>query len=148
MGKSQRVLVAEDEATVALGLTALLEEMGHQVVGHAPDGEAAIRMAHELKPDLMIMDIKMSPMDGLSAAREILNEHPAPIVFITGYANRDWMDQAAELGAFAYLTKPVRPPDLAAAIELAVARFAELQALRGKGQRPAPRPAADRGQGQ
>ena len=132
MGKSQRVLVAEDEATVALGLTALLEEMGHEVVGHAPDGQAAIDMAFDLRPDLIVMDIKMSPMDGLQAARAILNERPAPIVFITGYANRDWMDQAAELGAFAYLTKPVRPPDLAAAIELAVARFAEMDALRQK----------------
>ncbi len=132
MGKSQRVLVAEDEATVALGLTALLEEMGHEVVGHAPDGQAAIDMALDLRPDLIVMDIKMSPMDGLQAARAILNERPAPIVFITGYANRDWMDQAAELGAFAYLTKPVRPPDLAAAIELAVARFAEMDALRQK----------------
>ena len=132
MGKSQRVLVAEDEATVALGLTALLEDMGHEVVGHAPDGQAAIDMALDLRPDLIVMDIKMSPMDGLQAARAILNERPAPIVFITGYANRDWMDQAAELGAFAYLTKPVRPPDLAAAIELAVARFAEMDALRQK----------------
>ena len=130
MGKPQRVLVAEDEATVALGLTALLEEMGHEVVGHAPDGQTAVDMARDLKPDLMVMDIKMSPMDGLQAARAILNERPAPIVFITGYANRDWMDQAAELGAFAYLTKPVRPPDLAAAIELAVARFGELEKLR------------------
>ena len=132
MGKSQRVLVAEDEATVALGLTALLEEMGHEVVGHAPDGQAAIDMAFDLRPDLIVMDIKMSPMDGLQAARAILNERPAPIVFITGYANRDWMDQAAELGAFAYLTKPVRPPDLAAAIELAVARFSEMDLLRQK----------------
>ncbi len=132
MGKSQRVLVAEDEATVALGLTALLEDMGHEVVGHAPDGQTAIDMALDLRPDLIVMDIKMSPMDGLQAARAILNERPAPIVFITGYANRDWMDQAAELGAFAYLTKPVRPPDLAAAIELAVARFAEMDALRQK----------------
>ena len=130
MGKSQRVLVAEDEATVALGLTALLEEMGHEVVGHAPDGQAAIDMALDLRPDLIVMDIKMSPMDGLQAARAILNERPAPIVFVTGYANRDWMDQAAELGAFAYLTKPVRPPDLAAAIELAVARFSEMDLLR------------------
>ena len=132
MGKSQRVLVAEDEATVALGLTALLEEMGHEVVGHAPDGQAAIDMALDLRPDLIVMDIKMSPMDGLQAARAILNKRPAPIVFITGYANRDWMDQAAELGAFAYLTKPVRPPDLAAAIELAVARFSEMDLLRQK----------------
>ena len=119
MGKSQRVLVAEDEATVALGLTALLEEMGHEVVGHAPDGEAAVQMARDLKPDLIVMDIKMSPMDGLSAAREILNERPAPVVFITGYANRDWMDQAAELGAFAYLQKPVDIDDLSETLKKA-----------------------------
>lgn len=130
MATPRRILLAEDEATVALGLTALLEEMGHCVAGHAPDSRTAVQMALALDPDVILLDIKMGPTDGLAAAREILSRRPCPIVFVTGYANRDWIEQAAELGAFAYLTKPVRPADLAAAIELAAARFQDMQQLR------------------
>ena len=127
MGKVQRILLAESEATVALGLTAVLKDLGHEVVGQAASGEAAVEMARHLRPDLIVMDIQMSPMDGLQAARDILNERPAPLVFVTAYADREWMHLAAEVGAFAYLIKPVRPAELAAAIELAAARFAELR---------------------
>lgn len=123
------ILIADDEAIIRLGLKAMLEEMGHRVVGMAADGSRAIALARELAPDLVILDIKMPHQDGLEAAEAIAAERVVPIVLLTAYSDRDLVAQAASLPVHAYLVKPVGQPDLAAALEIAVSRFEEWQAL-------------------
>ncbi len=126
-----RVLIADDEALTRMGLRAMLREMGHKVVGAAVDGNSALRLARETRPDLAILDIKMPGMDGLAVAKAIAEECPLAVVMLTAYGERDLVQQAAATETVqAYLVKPVREADLAPAIELAVARFAEWQALR------------------
>jgi len=126
---SRRVLIAEDEALIRLDLREMLVEEGYDVCGEAGDGEAAVRLAEDLKPDLCIFDIKMPIMDGLAAAEKIAETRIAPVVILTAFSQRDLVDRARAAGAMAYLVKPFQKSDLVPAIEIALSRFAELQAL-------------------
>ncbi|MBN9111176.1 MAG: response regulator [Pseudonocardia sp.] len=123
------MLVAEDEALIRLDLTEMLSEEGYQIAGEAGDGEAAIDMARDLKPDLVIMDIKMPKKDGIEAAGTIVEERIAPVVMLTAFSQRDLIERARDAGAMAYLVKPFARHELVPAIELAVSRFAEKRAL-------------------
>ena len=125
----RRVLVAEDEALIRLDLVEMLREEGYQVVGEAADGEDAVRLATELKPDLVILDVKMPKMDGIEAAAHIARDRIAPVVILTAFSQRDLVERARDAGAMAYLVKPFAKKDLVPAIELAMSRFSELQAL-------------------
>ncbi|MEU5849369.1 MULTISPECIES: ANTAR domain-containing response regulator [Saccharopolyspora] len=125
----RRVLVAEDEALIRLDLVEMLREEGYQVVGEAGDGQEAVRLAEELRPDLVILDVKMPKMDGIEAASNIAGERIAPVVILTAFSQRDLVERARDAGAMAYLVKPFAKRDLVPAIELAVSRFTEVQAL-------------------
>ena len=125
-----RILVAEDETIIRLDLVELLRRAGMDVVGEAHDGEQAISLARELQPDLAIMDVKMPKVDGIEAARRIINERPIPIVMLTAYGQEELVARAAEAGVFGYLVKPFRESDLLPAIHTARARHEELAALR------------------
>ena len=127
--QSRRVLIAEDEALIRLDLREMLVEEGYDVVGEAGDGETAVRLAEELKPDLVIMDIKMPIMDGLAAAERVANGRIAPVVILTAFSQRDLVERARNAGAMAYLVKPFQKSDLVPAVEIAVSRFAELAVL-------------------
>lgn len=124
-----RVLIAEDEALIRLDLAEMLVEEGYDVVGEAGDGETAVRLAQELRPDLVILDIKMPIMDGLAAAEKIADERIAPVVILTAFSQRELVERARAAGAMAYLVKPFQKGDLVPAIEIALSRFAELAAL-------------------
>jgi response regulator NasT len=128
-GERPRVLIAEDEALIRLDLAEMLVEEGYDVVGEAGDGETAVRLAGELKPDLIILDIKMPIMDGLAAAEKIAEARIAPVVILTAFSQRELVDRASEAGAMAYLVKPFQKSDLVPAIEIALSRFAEFSAL-------------------
>lgn len=128
--KRLKVLLVEDEGLVAAGLRGQLEEIGHQVVGLATDGHQAVGLASSLDPDLLIMDIRIPGMDGIEAARAILSQKAIPIVFLTAYTDDDLLQRAGDAGAMAYLLKPVNGPNLRSAIQVALARFKELDALR------------------
>ncbi|MCO1581242.1 MULTISPECIES: ANTAR domain-containing response regulator [unclassified Crossiella] len=125
----RRVLVAEDEALIRLDLVEMLREEGYEVVGEAGDGERAVELAGELRPDLVIMDVKMPKKDGIEAAADIARERIAPVVILTAFSQRELVERARDAGAMAYLVKPFAKRDLVPAIELAVSRFAELAAL-------------------
>ncbi len=124
-----RILVADDEAVIRIGLRTMLEEAGHQVVATATNGRLALDLAQSAKPDLIILDIKMPDMDGLEAARHIMQRRPTPIVMLTAYSQRDLVERAKAASVFAYLVKPVKEELLASTLELAVARFKEWQSL-------------------
>ena len=124
-----RVLVVEDEALIRLDLTEMLSEEGYVVAGEAGDGEQAVELARELRPDLVIMDVKMPKVDGIAAAALIVEERIAPVVMLTAFSQRDLIEQARDAGAMAYLVKPFARHELVPAIELAVSRFAEKRAL-------------------
>lgn len=126
---SPRVLVAEDEALIRLDLVELLEEQGYEVVGQAADGEKAVEMARELRPDLVVMDVKMPKMDGITAAENITDERIAPVVMLTAFSQRELIQKAKTAGAMAYVVKPFDASDVVPAIEIAMARFQEMQAL-------------------
>jgi len=127
--KTLRVLIADDEAVIRLGLRTMLEEMGHQVVGMAADGPSAVKLAAKEQPDLAILDIKMPDMDGLEVAEAITAKRRIPILMLTAYSDRELVERAAKLAVMAYLVKPVKEADLGLAIELAMARFEEWRAL-------------------
>ncbi|GAA1262144.1 response regulator [Pseudonocardia aurantiaca] len=124
-----RVLVVEDEALIRLDLTEMLTEEGYVIAGEAGDGEQAVVLARELRPDLVIMDVKMPKVDGIAAAASIVEERIAPVVMLTAFSQRDLIEQARDAGAMAYLVKPFARHELVPAIELAVSRFAEKRAL-------------------
>lgn len=124
-----RVVVAEDEALIRLDLVELLKGEGYEVVGQAGDGEEAVRLAREVKPDLVVMDVKMPKMDGITAASTIAEERIAPVVILTAFSQRELVDRAREAGAMAYVVKPFDASDVVPAIELAMARFAEIRAV-------------------
>ena len=128
MQEALRVVVAEDEALIRMDVVATLQEAGYEVVGEAGDGEEAVRLAIELMPDLIIMDIKMPKLDGISAAEKI-SEHKIPVVLLTAFSQADLVKRAADAGAMAYVTKPFKPSDLLPAIQIALSRSEELFAL-------------------
>jgi AmiR/NasT family two-component response regulator len=125
----RRVLVAEDEALIRLDLKEMLEEEGYDVVGEAGDGEEAVKLAEELKPDLVILDVKMPVLDGISAAERIVATRIAPVVMLTAFSQRELVERAVDAGAMAYLVKPFAKSDLLPTIEVAVSRHAQLTAL-------------------
>ena len=125
-----RIVIAEDEAIIRLDLKEMLEEEGLSVVGEASDGEAAIRLAREQSPDLVIMDIKMPGMDGLAAAEAIIGEGLGAVLILTAFSQKDLVQRAAEAGAMGYLVKPFQKSALMPAIEVALARHAELAAIK------------------
>ena len=127
-----RILIAEDEAIIRLDLKEMLEEEGIDVVGEASDGDAALRLAREHRPDLVIMDIKMPGMDGLTAAERIIEEGLGAVLILTAFSQKDLVQRAAEAGAMGYLVKPFQKSDLMPAIDVAVARHAELAAVRAE----------------
>jgi two-component system, response regulator PdtaR len=124
-----RVVVAEDEALIRLDLKEMLEEEGYEVVGEAGDGETAVKLAVSQRPDLVILDVKMPVLDGLSAAEQIAAERIAPVVILTAFSQRDLVERARDAGAMAYLVKPFTKADLVPAIAMAVSRFQEVRAL-------------------
>ncbi len=125
-----RVLVAEDETLIRLDLKGLLEAAGFEVCAEARDGEEAVELARETEPDVALLDVKMPRLDGIEAARRILDERPIPIVMVTAYGERELVSRAVEAGVFGYLVKPFRETDLLPAIATATARHEELRALR------------------
>jgi AmiR/NasT family two-component response regulator len=129
MKPTLRVVVAEDEALIRLDLVEMLTESGYEVVGQAGDGETAIELTEKEKPDLVVMDVKMPKLDGISAAERIAKQRIAPVVILTAFSQRDLVERARDAGAMAYLTKPFTIEDLMPAIELAVSRFQEIKQL-------------------
>lgn len=127
--KGLKILIAEDEAVISMGLVAMLKRLGHEVVGRAKDGRDAIKKFKELEPDIILMDIKMPDMDGLEAAKEILSIRSIPIIILTAYSQPDLIEKADSIGVSYYLVKPVTEKDLMPAIKLAVSRSRELQTL-------------------
>ncbi len=125
-----RILIAEDETIIRLDLRELLEAAGFEICGEARDGEEAVELARTQQPDLAVLDVKMPRLDGIEAARRILDERPIPIVMVTAYGERELVSRAVEAGVFGYLVKPFRESDLLPAIETARVRHEELTALR------------------
>jgi two-component system, response regulator PdtaR len=125
-----RVLIAEDETIIRLDLRALLERAGFEVCAEARDGEEAVQLARETEPEVAVLDVKMPRLDGIEAARRILDERPIPIVMLTAYGQEELVSRAIEAGVFGYLVKPFREQDLLPAIQTARARHEELAALR------------------
>ncbi|SDG58756.1 ANTAR domain-containing response regulator [Klenkia brasiliensis] len=124
-----RVLIAEDEALIRLDLKEMLEEEGYVVVGEVGDGQAAVDSARELRPDLVVLDVQMPVLDGLSAAEQIAAARIAPVIVLTAFSQRELVERARDAGAMAYLVKPFSKADLVPAIEVAVGRFQEMAAL-------------------
>lgn len=124
-----RVLIAEDEALIRLDLREMLEEEGHEVVAEARDGAEAVRLARELRPDVVFMDIEMPGTDGLTAARRITEERIAPVVMVTAFSQSGYVEAAVEAGAMGYVVKPFSKSDIAPAMAIAISRYAEAQAL-------------------
>ena len=125
-----RVLIAEDETLIRLDLRGLLESAGFDVCAEARDGEEAVALARETEPDVALLDVKMPRLDGIEAARRILEERAIPIVMVTAYGERELVSRAVEAGVFGYLVKPFRETDLLPAIATATARYEELRSLR------------------
>ncbi|MEP9395031.1 MULTISPECIES: ANTAR domain-containing response regulator [Gordonia] len=126
---THKVLVAEDDSLIRMDLIEMLREEGYDVVGEAPNGQAAVDLTEKLSPDLVIMDIKMPVRDGIDAAAEIASKRLAPVVMLTAFSQRDFIEKAREAGAMAYLVKPFTKADLVPAIEVAVSRYQELREL-------------------
>lgn len=124
-----RIVIADDESIIRMDLKEMLTHLGYLVVGEAGDGTSAVHMARELRPDLVIMDIKMPGLDGVSAAKILTEEGIAPVLLLTAYSQRELIEGAREAGVVAYLVKPFREAELVPAIEIALARFREFQAL-------------------
>ncbi|HET6151676.1 MAG TPA: response regulator [Marmoricola sp.] len=125
----RRVVIAEDEALIRLDLAEMLAEEGYDVVAAVEDGESAVSSTEELRPDLVILDVKMPRLDGIAAAERIASQRIAPVVMLTAFSQRDLVERARDAGAMAYLVKPFDKSDLVPAIEMATSRFAELQQL-------------------
>ena len=125
----RRVLIAEDEALIRLDLREMLEEEGYDVCGEAGDGRTAVTMAEELRPELVILDVKMPVLDGIAAAEEIALKRIAPVIILTAFSQRELVEKAREAGAMAYLVKPFQKKDLLPTIEMALSRYRELVGL-------------------
>ncbi|GAB92120.1 putative two-component response regulator [Gordonia rhizosphera NBRC 16068] len=126
---THRVLVAEDDSLIRMDLIEMLREEGYEVVGEAPNGQVAVDLTEQLTPDLVIMDVKMPVRDGIDAAMEIAQKKLAPVVMLTAFSQREFIEKARDAGAMAYLVKPFTKADLVPAIEVAVSRYNELSAL-------------------
>lgn len=124
-----RAVIADDETIIRMDLKLLLEELGHVVVGEAADGQKALELTRMLKPDVVIMDIKMPIMDGLDAAKVIFEEKISPVVLLTAYSQKDLIERAKEAGVFGYMVKPFQESELMPAIEIAITKFLELSEL-------------------
>lgn len=129
MMQKLRILLADDEALIRLDLREMLTEAGHEIVGEAANGQEAVQLAQEMHPDIVIMDVKMPVMDGLTAAQQITEAEIAPVLLLTAYSQQDIVARATEAGVIAYLVKPVREQQLFPAIEVAVSRFRAWQEL-------------------
>ena len=125
----RRVVIAEDEALIRLDLAEMLAEVGYDIVGQAGDGQTAVELAEQHRPDLVVLDVKMPRLDGIAAAQRIAEQRIAPVVILTAFSQRDLVERARDAGAMAYLVKPFNKTDLVPAIEMAVSRFAELRSL-------------------
>lgn len=126
---SLRIVIADDEPIIRLDLRKTLENMGHQVIGEAGDGARAVELARELKPDIVILDIKMPELDGIDAAKMVTTEGVAPVLLLTAYSQKDLVDRAKDAGVFAYLVKPFKEADLLPAMEIAISRYEEFVEL-------------------
>lgn len=125
----KRVIVAEDESLIRIDIVETLRDHGFEVIAEAADGEKAVALAEELRPDLVVMDVKMPLMDGISAAEILTKRKIAPVVLLTAFSQRELVERASEAGALAYVVKPFTPNDLIPAIDIALGRFAQIQAL-------------------
>jgi response regulator NasT len=126
---ARRVVVAEDEALIRLDIVEMLQEAGYEVVGEAADGEQAVQLAEEHRPDLVVMDVKMPVLDGISAAERIAGARISPVVLLTAFSQRELVERARDAGAMAYVVKPFTAADLLPALEIAVSRHQEIAAL-------------------
>ncbi len=130
--RGYRALVVEDETLIRLDIVETLEDAGYEVVGQASDGEQAIALADELEPDLIVMDVKMPGMDGITAAERILQDRRCAVVMLTAFSQSELVERARDAGAMAYVVKPFTPAELIPAVEIAVSRAAEMTALEGE----------------
>jgi two-component system, response regulator PdtaR len=148
---AKRILVAEDEAIIRLDLSEMLGEAGYDVVGQASNGEQAVEMATELRPDLVIMDVKMPVLDGISAAEQIGKERICPVVMLTAFSQTELVERARDAGVMAYIVKPFTATDVVPAIDIALSRWGELKTLENEvadlGERLETRKAVDRAKG-
>jgi AmiR/NasT family two-component response regulator len=124
-----RVIIADDESVICMDLKEMLNNLGYLVVGETGDGRSAVNLARELRPDVVLMDVKMPDMDGIEAAKILTEEHIAPVVLLTAFSQRDLVERAKQAGVVGYLVKPIQEADLAPAIEIALARFGEFREL-------------------
>ncbi|GAA1858414.1 response regulator [Myceligenerans crystallogenes] len=125
----RRAVVAEDEALIRMDVVETLREAGFDVVGEAGDGETAVNLALELKPDVVVMDVKMPELDGISAAERIGKAHAAPVVLLTAFSQTELVERARDAGAMAYVVKPFTPADLLPSVEIAISRYQQIGAL-------------------
>src|SRR6185295_5576316 len=128
-GAARTVVVAEDEVLIRMDLAEMLTEEGYDVVGQAGDGATAVDLAEQLRPDLVILDVKMPVLDGIAAAEQIASQRIAPVVILTAFSQRELVERARDAGAMAYLVKPFTRSDLVPAVEIAISRFQELGEL-------------------
>lgn len=128
-GPARRVIVAEDETLIRLDIVEILRGEGYEVVAEADNGEKAVALAFEHKPDLVLMDVKMPVMDGITAAEQIVKARIAPVVLLTAFSQRELIERARDAGAMAYVVKPFTPADLIPAIEIAMSRHEEITTL-------------------
>lgn len=124
-----RIVVAEDESIIRIDIVETLRGYGYDVVGEAADGEAALALATKLRPDLVVMDVKMPKMDGISAAEKLHQNRIAPVLLLTAFSQKELVERASEAGVVAYIVKPFTPADLLPAVEIALSRSAEMRAL-------------------
>lgn len=131
MADRKRIIIADDESIIRMDLREMLTNLGYLVVGEVADGRSAVNLARELKPDLVVMDIRFEgdDFDGIDAAKILTEERIAPVLLLTAYSQRDLIERAKDAGVTGYIVKPFRESDLAAAIEVALARFNELKML-------------------
>ena len=148
---ARRVLIAEDEALIRMDLAEMLRDEGYQVVGEAGDGQEAVELAEQLRPDLVIMDVKMPVLDGITAAERIGAERICPVVMLTAFSQTELVERARDAGVMAYVVKPFTAADVTPAIDIALSRWGELKALESEiadlGDRLETRKAVDRAKG-